>query len=329
MASEKEYTGRQRSLKILFAIVEKPFFYTIKRLAEKYEVDESTIKRDFEAFKTAGFDIDYDERYRYALSAEKKYDNLKSILVFNTKEEELLNEALRQLGTSRDVEKLRLKMSRIYDVSKMHNTFDKNFLTKMDKLERAQKEQKAVILKDYHSTSSSSVKNRHIEAFHISAEEDIVHAYDLDQKDIRHFRISRIPKLEITAMPWVNIKRHNIVATDPFRIQDDKQLKVHLQLKVGAYNEILERFPLTRTFLKEVSTDDNKEGVLYDLECKVNHRFYGLTNFILGYHHNIVAILEPDSLVDHIRNEAQQLLEQKFWDKIKKPKEKSFGWEHL
>ena len=138
MASDKEYTGRQRSLRILFAIVENPYFYTLKRLAERYEVDESTIKRDFEAFKTAGFDLDFDERYRYALSAEKKYENLKSVLIFSQKEEDILNEALRQLGANnRDVEKLRLKMSRIYDVSKMHNTFDKNFLTKMDKLEKA------------------------------------------------------------------------------------------------------------------------------------------------------------------------------------------------
>ena len=310
MASDKEYTGRQRSLRILFAIVENPYFYTIKRLAERYEVDKSTIKQDFEAFKTAGFDLDYDERYRYALSAEKKYENLKSVLIFSQKEEDILNEALRQLGANnRDVEKLRLKMSRIYDVSKMHNTFDKNFLTKMDKLEKAQKEKKVVILKDYHSTSSSSVKNRTIEAFHISAEEDIVHAYDLDKKGIRHFRISRIPKLDIAHTPWTQEKQHSIVATDPFRIQDNQQVKIHLQLKVGAYNELIERFPLTRTFLKEASTG---EDVLYDLECKVNHWFYGLTNFILGYHNDIVAILEPDILVDHIRNEAQKLLNKKF-----------------
>ena len=309
MATEKEYTGRQRALRILFSIVERPYFYTIKRLAERYEVDDSTIRKDFDAFKSAGFDIDFDERYRYALSAEKKYENLKSVLIFNTKEEELLNEALRQLGSNREVEKLRLKMSRIYDVSKMHNTFDKNFLTKMDKLEKARVEKRVVILKDYHSTSSSSVTNRTIEAFHISAEEDIVHAYDLDKKDIRHFRISRIPKLDITPTIWTQEKQHNIVATDPFRIQDDKQVKIHLQLKVGAYNELIERFPLTRTFLKEASSDD---GVLYDLECKVNHRFYGLTNFILGYHHNITAILEPETLVEHIRNEARKLLDKKF-----------------
>ena len=98
MASEKEYTGRTRSLKILFTIVESPYTYTIKRLAERYEVDESTIRRDFEAFQSAGFDIDHDARFRYGLSAEKKYDNLKSLLIFTPKEEEALTDVLRLLA---------------------------------------------------------------------------------------------------------------------------------------------------------------------------------------------------------------------------------------
>lgn len=73
MSSEKEYTGRVRALKILKAIVEAPYFYTKKQLAKRYEVDETQIKRDFEAFRTAGFDLDRDKRHRYALIADKPY----------------------------------------------------------------------------------------------------------------------------------------------------------------------------------------------------------------------------------------------------------------
>ena len=310
MATEKEYTGRTRSLKILFTIVESQFTYTIKRLAERYEVDESTIRRDFEAFKAAGFDIEPDERFRYGLSAEKKYESLKSLLVFTPKEEETLTDALRNLQSQgKSVEKLQNKLSRIYDVSKMHNTFDKNFLTKMDKLEKAKTEKKVVLLKDYPSTNSNVVSTRTIEAFHISAEEDIVHAFDLDKKAIRHFRISRITKVEITPQIWSFENYHNIVATDPFRIQDNDQVKVHLRIKIGARNEILERFPLTRTYLKEAP--EGGDG-LYDLECRVNHRFFGLLNFIVGYHNDIIAIFEPESLIESVQGEARKLLEKKF-----------------
>lgn len=309
MSNEKEYTGRTRSLKILFAIVQSPFIYTRKRLSEKYEVDESTIKKDFEAFKNAGFNLAFDKHYRYGLGAEKKYDNLRELLVFSKKEEDILTAALQQLGTTdKAVEKLQKKLSRVYDVSKMNNVFDKNFLTKMDLLEKAIQDKKVVILKDYHSTNSSTVRNRIVEAFSVSAEDDIVHAYDLEQKGIRHFRISRISKLDITQEDWANISSHHLQSTDCFRIHDNKQTPVHLRLKVGAYNQLLEQYPTARTFLKPTSESPDT----YDFQCKVNHRFFGLSNFIMGNYRDIEAIYEPESLIDHVEAEAKKLLEKKF-----------------
>lgn len=304
MASEREYTGRVRALRILRTIVESPYVYTVKRLAEIYEVDESQIKRDFEAFRTAHFELDRDERHRYALIADKPYEHLKALLVFTPKEEEILTEALQKLGaTDKAVQKLQNKLSRVYDISKMHNTFDKNFLSKMDKLQKAQSEKKVIVLKDYPSTNSNTVQDRIVEAFHISAEDDIVHAFDIEKKGIRHFRISRITKLDITPQSWTFEGHHNIVATDPFRIQNNNQVKVHIRLKVGAKNELLERFPLSRSYIKE-----SEEGI-YDFECKVNSQYFGLTNFILGYHNDIIEIFEPESLSEHIKKEAQKMLE--------------------
>ena len=309
MANEKEYTGRTRSLRILFAIVESPFFYTKERLSKTYNVSKDAITDDFTAFRDAGFELIKDERHRYALSAEKKYDNLKALLVFSKKEEDKLNEALQKMGTQDlEAEKLLKKLSRIYDVSKMHNTFDKNFLTKMDKLEKARTDKKVVILKDYHSTNSSSVRNRTVEAFHISAEDDIVHAFDLDIRSIRHFRISRISKLEIMTTAWAHEGHHVLQATDPFRIHDNKQVSIHLRIKVGAYNQLIEQYPIARAYLKPA----NDASDTYDFECKVNHRFYGLTNFVLGNYNQIEAILEPESLIEYIRDEAKKLLEKKF-----------------
>ena len=306
MSTEKEYLGRTRSLRILFAIVAAPYVYTKKRLADIYNVDVSTITKDFDAFESAGFELDHDERFRYALVAEKKYESLKSLLVFSPKEEDILTTALQQLGlNNKAVENLQTKLSRIYDVSKMNNTFDKNFLTKMDKLEKARTEKKVVILKNYPSTNSNTVSHRTVEVFHIDAEADIIHAFDLDRKAIRHFRISRTTKVELTPENWSNIGQHNIVATDPFRIQDNKQVKVHLRLRVGAHNEILERFPLTRGYLK--ASPEGGEG-LYDLECKVNHRLYGLSNFVLGNYKDIVAIIEPESLVEYVQDAARKIL---------------------
>lgn len=38
-------------------------------------------------------------------------------------------------------------------------------------------------------------------------------------------------------------------ATDPFRIVKDKQVRVYIKLKVGGYNELIEGFPMTQTYL--------------------------------------------------------------------------------
>lgn len=309
MATEKEYAVKVRALLLLKAIVENPFFYTRKQLADRHQVDESTIKRTFEAFRTAGFEVLRDKRHRYGLAADKAFEHLKSLLVFNAKEEELLTTALQKMGPQNvAVDRLLRKMSRIYDVSKMHNTFDRNFLTKLDKLEKAKAEKTVVLLKDYHSTNSSTVSSRHIEAFHISPEDDIVHAYDLEKKGIRHFRISRIPKLEITDTAWQYEGHHVNQETDCFRIHDNNQVRIHLRLNVGGYNALLETYPVARGSLRPAPDMPDQ----YDLECKVNHQFYGLSNFIMGSYASVVAIFEPYELIDHIRNEAQKLLDKNF-----------------
>ncbi|MBL7818844.1 MAG: WYL domain-containing protein [Saprospiraceae bacterium] len=309
MATEKEYTGRVRALKVLLSIVESPYVYTKQRLAERYCVGKDAIKEDLEAIKTAGFDLHYDKKYRYALGTERRYENLKSLLVFSPKEEELLNTAIRTMNADgRMVDRLLKKMNRLYDVSKMNSTFDRSFLTKLDKLEKAKTDKKAIILRGYRSTNSSTIKDRTVEPFHIAAEDDILHAFDLDARDIRHYKISRIQKLDISPLDWQHEGSHVIQATDPFRIHNNNQVRAHIRMKVGGFNALLEAFPNTRGYLHTVEDAVGQ----YDLICKVNQKFLGITNFILGNYDNIISIDEPDELLDHIRKEIQKLQSKNF-----------------
>jgi predicted DNA-binding transcriptional regulator YafY len=309
MAAEKDDAVKVRALKILKMIVENPFFYTRKQLADKNYVDESTIKRTFENFKSAGFEVLYDENYRYGLAADKPLEHLRELLVFSRKEEEILTAALQNTGLQDpSVVRLLNKMSRVYDVSKMHNVFDKNFLSKMDKLEKAKKDKKVAILREYHSTNSSSISDRTVEPFHISGEDDILHAFDWDRQEIRHFRISRIPKLDISHQDWQHETKHFIQNTDPFRIHKNELVRVHIRIDVGGYNALLEAYPTARGYLKPVPDVADQ----YDFIAKVNQSFFGLSNFILGNYKSVVAIFEPDDLIDHIQREAETLLRKKF-----------------
>ncbi len=138
MSKAKDQTSSTRTLLVLRAIIQSAKRYTKKELARKYNVSPYAIEDDFMAIKNAGFELEYDENYRYSIVLDKSFEYLKSLLIFSPKEEGLIIEGLQNIKhDATTAERLMRKISRIYDVSKMHNTFDKSFLTKMDKLEKA------------------------------------------------------------------------------------------------------------------------------------------------------------------------------------------------
>lgn len=301
---EKEYGTRTRTVKVLRALVERPYGYTRRQLAERYNVSSDTIKGDFDAITTAGFVLDRDKNHRYGLAEDKPYQELRSLLHFSEEDQLLLMQAIDQISPhSKRGERLKRKLSSLYDFGRLgHAYLRKPYLKKVDLLEKARKEKRQVILKGYHSSNSNKVSDRLVEPFHTSPPEDSLHAFDLEKQVLRHFRLSRITRVQLTPTAWQNEQRHIVHPTDPFRIVDPNQITVHLRLKVGAYNELIERFPLTRSYIEAAEEPD-----IYDFQCKVNHRFLGLTNFILGFYHQVVEIIEPESLLDHLKKEVKNM----------------------
>ncbi len=307
MTSEKEYSSSTRTLKVLLAILESPNRYTNSDFQNLHNVSKDTIRRDIDAMKTAGFDIIPNKSNRFALAMDKKFDKLRELLFFSEREENMILDGLRTLNRDKnETEKLMRKMSRIYYVSK--NLMDKNYLTKLDRLEQAKREEKVVVLKNYPSSNSSNVSDRHVEVYEISPDEDIIHAFDINKKAVRHFRISRVTKLEITDKPWAYVGHHIVQTTDIFRIHDNKQTRVNLRMGVGAYNALLESFPVARAYIKDAPDKPDQ----FDFECKVNSKFLGLTNFIMANYNSIISISEPYELIESVRSEAKKLLEKDF-----------------
>jgi len=297
MALEHEYGYKTRILRILIALYEHNG-YSKRQLAERYNVSKDTISNDFESIRNAGFLLDLDKNYRYKLVLENRHKQLKELLHFSLEDQELLHQAIDQIApNTKRAKLLKKKLASLYDFKKLgHAYLRKPYLTKVDKLLQAQKEEKQVILKDYPSSNSNVVADRHVEGFYVNPPEDTLQTYDIDKKGLRHFRISRIKRVIITDIPWQNNGYHVDRRTDPFRIVDNKQEMVSLTLKVGARNELIERFPLTKSYIQEGDLTDT-----FDFQCMVNHRFLGLTNFILGYHHQGIEIVEPESLLEHLR----------------------------
>lgn len=305
---EQEYGTKSRLLRILFALIDRPYGYTRRQLAELYNVNITTIKADFETFKNAGLLMDKDDNHRYAFQIRKPFQKLKDLLHFSEEDQYLLNATIDQIAPhSKRGEQLKKKLGSLYDYNRLgHVYLRKPYLTKIDLLKQAKEDKKQVILKDYRSSNSNKVSDRLVEPFHPSPPDDILHAFDIEKQELRHFRISRFTRVKITNTLWEHEHLHVVRPTDPFRIVEPKQMMIHLRLKVGAYNELRERFPLTEAYIQPAAEEDE-----YDFQCMVNYRFFGLTNFILGHHHQLIEVVSPDSLIEHLQGEIKKM--QKLW----------------
>lgn len=304
MPKGNDETPRARIAHIFRLLLEQPHRFTIRELAEKLGVSPDTIEGDFNAVRSVGYVIQPDDKHRYAFTLEKPFRQLKDLLHFSAEDQTLLYQAIDNLpGNTERQRRLKAKLGSLYDYSRLgHAYLRRPYLNKVDALEQARKEKKQVILEGYHSSNSSTISDRRVEPFHVAPAEDMLHAFDVEKRLVRHFRISRFIRVKILDAPWQHEGHHNIMLTDPFRIVSNDQVMVHLRLSVGAYNELTERYPLTRSHILETSDPE-----VFDFQCGVNRNFLGLSNFILGFYHLNIEVVSPESLRDHLRREVEKM----------------------
>lgn len=293
-------------LRLQLILMQSPMQYTVKQLATKLNVSSGTIRNYFKDLRSAGFIIDKDDQNRYGFTSNKTYQQLKDLLLFSEEDQMLLYDAIHQIAPhDKRAERLKKKLSSIYDFKKLGHTYlRKPYLDKIDTLLQAKTEQKRVRLIDYRSSNSNETRTRLVEPFNPKPDGDTLQAFDVEQKEQKHYRISRIKRVEILEDTWQFEKRHIPYPTDPFRIVDAHPVHIHLRFKVGAYNELIERFPLTRQYIEPAA----EEGI-YDFQCQVNAKFFGISNFILGHYHQHIEVLEPESLVLHLKQRAREIVE--------------------
>ncbi|MEM7658042.1 MAG: WYL domain-containing protein [Bacteroidota bacterium] len=301
---EHEYGHKHRILLVLRALVDSPYRYTKKELASKFGVHKDTITNDFKDFASAGFHLEPDAKYRYAFTSDPTYEALGHLLHFSEEDQGILLMALQQFDRhGKRSEQLQRKIAGLYDFTRLgFENVRHPHLAKIDLIEQARQAQQQVILIGYRSSNSSQISDRTVEPFHCKPEEDILHAYDLKRKRVLHFRLSRIQHIQPLEQPWQHQNKHLILPTDPFRIADSQQEWVQLRMGVGAYNELIERFPLTRAYLRPAA-----EAGQFDFAGKVNHLFYGVTNFILGNFHLHVEVIGPEKLKAHLREKVAEM----------------------
>lgn len=302
MKKKTENNARERLVRLLLLLAERPNVHKLKELAERLDDHQENITNDIKCLRRMGFEVNCDApNYTYSISNQKTYRELDSLLLFSLEDQQLLRAAIQLLKID-DRKKgiLANKLISLYDFRQLGHTFLlAPYLEMVDLLKTAGTKKRQVILEQYHSSNSNTISDRLVEPFKVNVEEDTVQTFDVDNGKVKHFRISRVVRIKMTDSPWENESLHYNREIDPFRIVNNDQVMVRLSINLAAKNELIERFPATRAHILPTHEPDR-----FHFQCKVNRQFYGLTNFILGFHiYGAIEILSPDSLRQHLLDE--------------------------
>lgn len=176
------------------------------------------------------------------------------------------------------------------------------------KLEQAKRDGVQVILKDYQSKNST--KDRLVEAYIILASQDVLICYELEKKENRVFKISRIGDIEVTCTKWKNqLKYRQEPKFDIFGMMDSENVPpIHIVLKLKNYAKtlLIEEYPRAKRLLdkhawsndKLYLAPDRKETWILDIQV---YMIEGVGRFYLGLA-AFIEILEGDMLKEYVGN---------------------------
>lgn len=270
--------------------------YTVEELGEKLGISYRSIYRYIDTFKASGFVVEKLQKNVYKLGKmPRSYVDMKNLIYFSEEEAYIIDSLINGLDESNTLKiGLKKKLSAVYNVTTMVNyVHRKEIAERIEMLGQAIREKKKVILKAYESANSKEVSDRFVEPFEFTTNCIDIWGYDLEKKECRVFKISRISSVVVLEDYWTNEDKHLKSKTDCFRMSGYEQTPVKLELGIQAKNLLIEEYPLAEKDLK-------REGKKWILETMVSD-MAGVGRFVIGLAHDIKVVDSP-ALSEYIKN---------------------------
>ena len=268
--------------------------FTVGELAEKMATSYRSIYRYIDTFRSAGFVVEKIQGSTYRIvKMPSSFKNFDKLVYFTEEEAAVINSLIENLEETNSFKTtLRKKLSAIYDRTDILNATPKHpTAIKLFALNDAMHKKKRVVLKSYESAHSGTVLDRTVEPYRYTEGCMAIWAYDVENKDCRIFKVSRIGKVQITDIDWQNESEHRDGFVDAFRMAGTERYHVRLELSLRAKNLLAEEFPLA---VKDIRMENDK----WIYEGDVTH-MAGIGRFVIGLIRDI-RILESDELRSYI-----------------------------
>nr|WP_287936759.1 WYL domain-containing protein [Algoriphagus sp.] len=249
----------------------------VHRLAELLETDERTIYRYFKLLEALGFVV-VKEFSKYKIQERPEYlPGTSTYSTFSSEENQWLKGLIESQGKGnllKDsiLQKLQLK-SEVKQGSE--HLFKAHLGRQVDLIGHAMTLKRRVWLKEYYSLSSDTVSDRLVEPVGFGSDYEHIHAFEVESKSMKMFKIERIGEVVISSEPWQFESKHELPAQALFGFTGKGKYPVKLKLSKKAFQLMQEEHPNARPFMQIKNRNH------YYFQGEIPH-LPGLARFILG-----------------------------------------------
>lgn len=277
----------ERQLRLMMLLTQNRN-YTLEELGERLDMSTRNVYRYVEAFKMAGFVVRKKGKY-YSLDKSSPYfKDITSLVHFTEEEAYILKRAIESVdGNTSLKQDLKRKLYKVYDYDILSEIVVRNGIAdNVHFLYEAIKQKKQVYFRQYRSSNSHMVKDRLVEPFAFTANNNEIWCYELSSGKNKLFKVSRITKVEFSEQSWQAEEQHQEGFIDVFHNSSDQRLPVTLRMGMVAANLLVEEFPLAEKYMEKV---DDSHWIFSADVC----RYEGVGRFVLGLYEDIEIVDSP------------------------------------
>jgi predicted DNA-binding transcriptional regulator YafY len=270
--------------------------HSIEDIAERLDMSKRTVYRYISTFRDSGFVIKKQDEIFRIDKTSPYFKEISQLVHFTEEEAYILKKAIESIDENNLLKQnLKKKLYSVYDYKFIADVViqPKN-KENIHHIITAIEQKKQLVLNDYHSANSNSIRSRIVEPFALTTNYVQLWAYEIEAQKNKLFKVSRINSTTVldTRMRYEHLHKSDFM--DIFRISGQKRIPVLLKLNIRAANLLKEEYPLAEQFLKK--TDENH----WFLQTEVSS-FEGIGRFILGLFDDI-EIIENNKLKQYIKN---------------------------
>ncbi len=283
----------QTKLLRLFQIIAvlKTGKWSIKRLAERFDIGERTIYRYIKLLEEVELLVEQDFDGRFFIHSSEDEPGKSE---FTIEEMKLIKKLIQTEMDNNPLKGLLLKkLSLNSELDKVPRIIVKARQGKLvEQIAQSIRNKKQIILKNYHSAHSNEITDRLVESIEFGDNYQTIMALDTKDKKCKQFKLDRIGEILEIDKPFKYEQHHKRSTADIFGMTGPKTTLITLHLKMRAYLLLREDYPLSIPYCEK-----NENGY-YQFHGPVNN-LNGIARFVLGLLDE-VKIIHPPEFKDYI-----------------------------